>query len=37
MNQPSGEQSDFLAEAQLAIDDVGDGIVAKKIIIDKVK
>ena len=30
MNQPSGEQGDFLAEAQLAMDDVGDGIVAEK-------
>ena len=30
MNQRSGEQGDFLAEAQLAIDDVGEGIVAKK-------
>jgi hypothetical protein len=30
MNQPSGEQGDFLAEAQLAINDVGDGIVAEK-------
>ena len=30
MNKPSGEQGDFLAEAQLAIDDVGDGIVAEK-------
>lgn len=30
MNQPSGEQGDFLAEAQLAIDDVADGIVAEK-------
>jgi hypothetical protein len=32
MNQPSagGEQGDFLGEAQLAIDDVGDGIVAEK-------
>jgi len=32
MNQPSagGEQGDFLAEAQLAIDDVGNGIVAEK-------
>ncbi|UJR13553.1 hypothetical protein I4U23_000567 [Adineta vaga] len=28
--QPSGEQGDFLAEAQLAINDVGDGIVAIK-------
>ena len=30
MDQPSGEQGDFLAEAQLAIDDVADGIVAEK-------
>jgi len=30
MSHPSGEQGDFLAEAQLAIDDVGDGIVAEK-------
>jgi hypothetical protein len=30
MNKPAGEQGDFLAEAQLAINDVGDGIVAKK-------
>jgi hypothetical protein len=30
MNQPSGEQGDFLAEAQLALNDVGDGIVAEK-------
>ncbi|CAF1350685.1 unnamed protein product [Adineta steineri] len=31
MSQPSaGEQGDFLAEAQLAINDVGDGIVATK-------
>lgn len=30
MSQPSGEQGDFLAEAQLAIDDVGEGIVAVK-------
>jgi len=30
MNQPSGEQGDFLAEAELAIADVGDGIVAEK-------
>jgi hypothetical protein len=30
MNEPSGEQGDFLAEAQLAIDDLGDGIVADK-------
>jgi hypothetical protein len=30
MNQRSGEQGDFLAEAQLAINDVGDGIVAEK-------
>ena len=30
MNQPSGEQGDFLAEAQLALNDVGEGIVAEK-------
>lgn len=30
MNKPSGEQGDFLAEAQLALDDLGDGIVAEK-------
>ncbi|CAF0891350.1 unnamed protein product [Rotaria sordida] len=30
MNERSGEQGDFLAEAQLAINDVGDGIVAEK-------
>ena len=30
MNKPSGEQGDFLAEAQLALNDVGDGIVAVK-------
>ncbi|CAF1521403.1 unnamed protein product [Rotaria sp. Silwood1] len=30
MNVRAGEQGDFLAEGQLAIDDVGDGIVAKK-------
>ena len=28
--KPSGEQGDFIAEAQLAIDDVGSGIVAVK-------
>ncbi|CAF0874953.1 unnamed protein product [Rotaria sordida] len=30
MNKRSGEQGDFLAEAQLALDDLGDGIVAVK-------
>ena len=30
MNKPSGEQGDFLAEAQLALDDLGDGVVAEK-------
>jgi hypothetical protein len=30
MNQRSGAQGDFLAEAQLALNDVGDGIVAEK-------
>ncbi|CAF3236118.1 unnamed protein product [Rotaria socialis] len=30
MNKISGEQGDFLAEAQLALDDLGDGIVAVK-------
>ncbi|CAF0780721.1 unnamed protein product [Rotaria sp. Silwood1] len=30
MNQLSAEQGDFLAEAQLALDDLGDGIVAEK-------
>jgi hypothetical protein len=30
MNKPSGEQGDFLAEAQLALDDLADGIVAEK-------
>ena len=30
MSKPSGEQGDFLAEAQLALDDLGDGIVAVK-------
>jgi hypothetical protein len=30
MDQPSGAQGDFLAEAQLALNDVGDGIVAEK-------
>jgi len=30
MNKPAGEQGDFLAEAQLALDDLGDGIVAEK-------
>jgi hypothetical protein len=30
MSKPSGEQGDFLAEAQLALDDLGDGIVAEK-------
>jgi hypothetical protein len=30
MNEPSDEQGDFLTEAQLAIDDLGDGIVADK-------
>ncbi len=30
MNKPSGEQGDFQAEAQLALNDLGDGIVAEK-------
>lgn len=30
MNYPSGEQGDFLAEAQLAMNDVADGILAEK-------
>ncbi|CAF2979288.1 unnamed protein product [Rotaria sp. Silwood2] len=30
MNVRSGEQDDFLAEGQLAIDDIADGIVANK-------
>jgi ABC-type Na+ efflux pump permease subunit len=30
MNKPSGEQGNFLAEAQLALDDLGDDIVAIK-------
>ena len=30
MNKPSGAQGDFLAEASLALDDLGDGIVAEK-------
>jgi hypothetical protein len=30
MNKPSSEQGDFLAEAQLALDDLGDGIVSEK-------
>ena len=30
MNKPSGEQGDFLAEAALALGDLGDGIVAEK-------
>jgi hypothetical protein len=30
MSKPSGEQGDFLAEAQLALNDVGDGIVTEK-------
>lgn len=30
MNKQSAEQGDFLAEAQLALDDLGEGIVAEK-------
>jgi len=30
MDKPSGEQGDFLAEAQLALNDLADGIVAEK-------
>ena len=30
MSKPAGEQGDFLAEAQLALNDLGDGIVAEK-------
>jgi hypothetical protein len=30
MNKPSGEQGDFLAEAKLALNDLGDGIVVEK-------
>ena len=35
MSQPSGEQGDFLAEAQLALKDLGDGVVAEKKLSDR--